>query len=226
MTETTFPNLFRPSLARRALLAALSVSAALLALTALPAFAKVVPAQLSESQKADLARVESYMNGIRTLKSDFMQVAPNGATAQGIVAIQRPGNMRIEYAPPSPHLIVTSGSFLVYVEKSLKQTSYIPLRSTLAGFLVREKIQLSGDVTVTAFENDKGAIRVTLAQTDERTAGALTLVFSDAPLQLRQWSVLDSQGQTTRISLLDPQFGVPVDPKLFGWERPRDWRKD
>lgn len=192
-----------------------------------PAFAaKAVPAQLSAEQKADLARVEAYMNGIRTLRSDFLQTAGNGATAQGFIAIQRPGKMRIEYAPPSPNLIVTNGSFLVYVEKALKQASYIPLDSSLAGFLVRETIKLSGDVTVTAFEKEKGAIRVTLAQTDEREAGQLTLVFSDAPLQLRQWNVVDSQGQTTRISLMDPQFGVPVDPKLFGWDRPKDWREN
>ncbi|MFN4283665.1 MAG: LolA family protein [Alphaproteobacteria bacterium] len=220
-----------PKLSRRALLAALLAGAALMTLPQPfaigPAFAaRAVPAQLNDAQKADLARVEAYLNGIRTLQSDFMQVAQNGATAQGTVAIRRPGNMRIEYAPPSPHLIVTSGSFLVYVEKALKQTSHIPLDSTLAGFLVREQIKLSGDVTVTAFEKDKGVIRVTLAQSDEREAGQLTLVFSDAPLQLRQWSVMDSQGQTTRISLMDPQFGVPVDPKLFGWERPKDWREN
>ena len=219
MTQTT-------SLSRRMLLIVLLASAAALALPAPLAFAaKAVPVALNDAQKADLARVEAYMNGIRTLKSDFMQVAQNGATAQGVVAIQRPGKMRIEYAPPSPHLIVTSGSFLVYVEKSLKQSSYIPLDSSLAGFLVRETIRLSGDVTVTAFEKDKGTIRVTLAQSDDREAGALTLLFSDAPLQLRQWSVMDSQGQTTRISLLDPQFGVPVDQKLFGWDRPKDWRE-
>ena len=219
MTQTT-------SLSRRMLLIVLLASAAALALPAPLAFAaKAVSVALNDAQKADLARVEAYMNGIRTLKSDFMQVAQNGATAQGVVAIQRPGKMRIEYAPPSPHLIVTSGSFLVYVEKSLKQSSYIPLDSSLAGFLVRETIRLSGDVTVTAFEKDKGTIRVTLAQSDDREAGALTLLFSDAPLQLRQWSVMDSQGQTTRISLLDPQFGVPVDQKLFGWDRPKDWRE-
>ena len=219
MTQTT-------SLSRRMLLIVLLASAAALALPAPLAFAaKAVSVALNDAQKADLARVEAYMNGIRTLKSDFMQVAQNGATAQGVVAIQRPGKMRIEYAPPSPHLIVTSGSFLVYVEKSLKQSSYIPLDSSLAGFLVRETIRLSGDVTVTAFEKDKGTIRVTLAQSGDREAGALTLLFSDAPLQLRQWSVMDSQGQTTRISLLDPQFGVPVDQKLFGWDRPKDWRE-
>ena len=215
------------NISRRALLIGLLTSAAAIALPAPFAFAaKAVPATLNAEQKADLARVEAYMNSIRTLRSDFLQTAGNGATAQGFVAIQRPGKMRIEYAPPSPHLIVTNGSFLVYVEKALKQASYIPLDSSLAGFLVRENIRLSGDVTVTALEKDKSAIRITLAQTNEREAGKLTLVFSDAPLQLRQWSVDDGHGQTTRISLMDPQFGAPVDPKLFGWNRPDDWREN
>lgn len=215
-----------PRLSRRALLGGLAAAALCACLPLSRAFAKAAPAKLSDAQKADLGRVEAYLNSIRTMKSDFMQVAESGATAQGVVAIQRPGKMRIEYAPPSPHLIVTSGSYLVYVEKALKQTSYIPLDSSLAGFLVREHIRLSGDVTVTGFNKDKGAIRVTLAQTDDPEAGRLTLVFSDAPLQLRQWSVIDGQGQTTRVSLMDPQFGVPVDPKLFGWEKPKDWEQE
>jgi hypothetical protein len=25
---------------------------------------------------------------------------------------------------------------------------------------------------------------------------------------------------------MDPQFGAPVDPKLFGWDRPKDWREN
>ncbi|HEY4134782.1 MAG TPA: outer membrane lipoprotein carrier protein LolA [Alphaproteobacteria bacterium] len=215
------------SSARRLMLAAMLALPAAVAALPMPAFAaNAVPAKLSDDQKADLARVEAYLNSIRTLRSDFLQVSNNGATAQGFVAMKRPGQLRIEYAPPSPNLIVTDGRFIVYVEKYLKQTSYIPLDSSLAGFLVRDTIKLSGDVTVTAFEKAKGAVRVTLSQTDQPENGALTLVFSDQPLQLRQWSVLDAQGQTTRVSLMDPQYGVPVDPKLFGFTRPKEWDED
>src|SRR3546814_1791629 len=101
--------------------------------------------------------------------------------------------MRIEYDPPVPHLIIATGNFLIYHEKKLNQTSYLPLSSSLAGFLVRDTIRLSGDVVVTAFEQQKGVVRVTLVKEDEADAGQLTLVFSDDPLQLRQWTVIDGQ---------------------------------
>lgn len=185
-----------------------------------------VPAALNDQQKATLARVESYLNSIRTLRARFLQVAENGASAEGDIMISRPGRMRIEYDPPSPHLIVANGSFLIYHEKKLNQTSYLPLSSSLAGFLVRDTIRLSGDVVVTGFEQQKGVVRVTLVKGDEADAGQLTLVLSDDPLQLRQWTVIDGQGSLTRISLVNPQFGVPLDKKLFVFDAPERERLD
>lgn len=207
--------------ARRAFLA--FISAALL--TAAPvasgfAASRAIPAKLTDEQKADVAKIETYLNSIRTLRAHFLQVADNGATDGGTVLISRPGRMRIDYDPPSPHLIIADGTFLIYHEKKLKQTSYLPLGSSLAGFLVRDTIRLSGDVTVTAFEHQKGVLRATLKKTDEPDAGELTLVFSDNPLQLRQWTVTDAQGGAIRITLVNPEFGVPLDRKLFVFDAP------
>jgi hypothetical protein len=36
-------------------------------------------AALSEQDKADVTRAESYLNGITTLKARFLQISPNGA---------------------------------------------------------------------------------------------------------------------------------------------------
>jgi outer membrane lipoprotein-sorting protein len=213
-------------LTRRAAL--LTVAAGLLIAPLGDAFAaaRIAPAKLDDRQTAELARVESYLNGIRTMRARFLQVADNGANAEGTVLISRPGLMRIEYDPPAPHLIVATGTFLIYHEKKLNQTSYIPLSSSLAGFLVREQIRLSGDVVVTGFEQDRGVLRVTLVKADEPEAGRLTLVFSDGPLQLRQWTVTDAQGTVTRISLINPEFGVPIDKKNFVFEAPDRERPD
>lgn len=223
-----FDILTRPT-RRAALVATLMIGAA--GLLAAPlggalAAARAVPAKLDDKQMAELARVESYLNSIRTLRARFLQVADDGSNAQGDVLISRPGLMRIEYDPPVPHLIVTTGSLLVYHEKKLNQTSYIPLSSSLAGFLVRDQIRLSGDVVVTDLQQQKGVIRVTLVKADEPQAGRLTLVFSDEPLQLRQWSVTDAQGAVTQITLVDPQFGVPLDKKLFAFDPPPRERLD
>lgn len=203
--------------------AVLALIAALLTTAPLaPGFAasRAIPAKLDDKQKAEVARVEAYLNSIRTLRAQFLQVDDNGAIDGGTVLLSRPGRMKIDYDPPSPHLIVANGTLLIYHEKRLNQTSYLPLGSSLAGFLVRENIKLSGDVTVTAFEQQKGVVRATVMKSDEPDAGQLTLVFSDNPLQLRQWTVTDGQGGTIRITLENPEFGVPLDRKLFVFDAP------
>lgn len=215
-----------PRRTRRAVLTVLASGLLVAGLAGGPSLAAPLPATLSEAQRAQVARVESYLNTIRTLRATFLQVAETGATAEGSLLLSRPGLMKIEYDPPSPHLIVSDGLFLIYHEKKLNQTSHIPLSSSLAGFLVRETIKLSGDVTLTAFEQDRGVLRLTLVKTDDAEAGRLTLVFSDEPLQLRQWTVSDGQGGTTRITLVNPEFGVPLDKALFAFTPPERRRAD
>jgi outer membrane lipoprotein-sorting protein len=212
-------------LTRRAALVALAASLLAAPLGSAFAATKAVPAQLDDKQKAELARVETYLNSIRTMRARFLQVADDGSHAEGDFLLSRPGLMRIEYDPPAPHLIVTTGSLLVYHEKKLNQTTYVPLSSSLAGFLVRDQIRLSGDVVVTGFQQQTGAIRVSLVKADEPNAGQLTLVFSDGPLQLRQWNITDAQGVVTRITLVNPEFGVPLDKKLFAFEPPPRHRR-
>jgi outer membrane lipoprotein-sorting protein len=217
---------FLTLLSRRALLISAAAAALAAPLAGALAARAPVPAKLNDQQKAALGRVESYLNSLRTVRARFLQVGENGGTAEGDFLISRPGLMRIDYDAPAPHLIVANGSFLIYHEKKLNQTSYLPLSRSLAGFLVRDSIRLSGDVTVTDFQQQKGAVRVTLVKVDDPDAGRLTLVFSDDPLQLRQWTVLDGQGSLTRITLINPEFGVPLDKKLFVFEAPERQRLD
>jgi outer membrane lipoprotein-sorting protein len=46
------------------------------------------------------------------------------------------------------------------------------------------------------------------------------MVFSDNPLALQQWSIVDQQRKTTTVSLYDERFGVALDPKLFVYQDP------
>jgi hypothetical protein len=93
--------------------------------------------------------------------------------------------------------------------------TFYPVASTPAWFLLRESIRMSGDVTVTRFERGPDALRVTAVQTKSPDNGAITLVFSDHPLQLVKWDVLDATQHATSIALSDPHEGVKLDPKLF-----------
>src|SRR5262249_37609976 len=107
-------KLLRPS--RREFLVAFA--AAPLVAT-VPAFAADPPPapSLSAADKADIARVEAYLNALRTMQAHFLQVAENGATAQGQFYLSRPGKLRLEYDPPVPILMISEGrDFLIHYD--------------------------------------------------------------------------------------------------------------
>lgn len=177
-------------------------------------------ARLSADDQADIKRIEAYLNGLGTLKSHFLQVSSNGAQAEGEVYVKRPGRMRIQYDPPTPIEIVATGTFLVYHDKDLEQVTWLGLDATPAGILLDETVRLSGKVTVLGLERDAATLRVTMAKSDDPTAGTLTLVFADKPLSLKKWTVIDAQGLLTSVALINPTFGVPLGKELFSFTDP------
>ncbi|MCC7275613.1 MAG: outer membrane lipoprotein carrier protein LolA [Alphaproteobacteria bacterium] len=191
--------------------------AALVMATAAPrdAGAQTGAATLTPEQRADMTRIESYLSGVRTLRARFVQVASNGAYAEGTFYLSRPGRLRFQYDPPTPLLIVADGSVVYSYDTGLKQTTQIPINLTPLWFLLRERIQFTGDVTVTRFERQGGVIRIALVQTKDPAAGSVELAFQAEPLALRQWSVTDAQGITTNIALTETRQDVALDRSLF-----------
>ncbi len=176
---------------------------------------------LTAANRTAVARIEAYLNSFATLKAHFLQIAQDGAQAEGTAYLSRPGHLRLQYDPPSPLLVVANGTFLIVYDKSMGNPSYIPLNSTPAGILVRRHIALDGkDLAITKISRNPGVISVTLVQTSDPGNGSLTLVFSTRPLQLRQWRVVDGEGKETTVSLYNVETGLPLKPKLFEFVDP------
>ena len=172
-------------------------------------------ATLTAEDRADIARIEAYLNKLGSVRARFIQTTSTGAFAEGRLYLRRPGKLRLDYAPPVKLQIFADGFWLIYVDGELEQANHVPLSATPARVLVAENIRLSGDITVTHIERTAQMIRLYLVQTEEPDAGALVLVFSDNPLTLRQWRVIDAQGISTRVSLVNPEFNVFIDNKVF-----------
>lgn len=208
---------------RRALLASGLLFPALPALAQPrpPAAPALRPATLSAQDRADIGRIEGYLNALRTMRSRFLQVAPDGQVTEGNAWIQRPGRMRFEYDPPSPLMLVAGSGNGLFYDKSLKQVSYFPLSSTPLGILLSENLKLAGEVTVSAVERLPGQVHVVLYRTASPGDGTLTLVFADGPLSLRQWMITDPQQRETTVSLFNVSVGGTFDQKLFDTADPR-----
>lgn len=170
--------------------------------------------------RADIARVEEYLNNLRTMRADFLQVTPSGDTLGGLFYLRRPGRLRFEYTAPKGNFVVADGTFIYFWDNKLKQQSQAPIGTTLASFILRESIRLSGDVTVTDITRGPGSLQLTMTLAKDPGAGQLTLFFVDNPLELRQWSVIDPQGLATQVSLINPRQGVTLDTNLFWFREP------
>ncbi len=172
-------------------------------------------AELSLDDQESVARVEAYLNEIKTLKARFLQINAEGQFARGTVMINRPGRARFEYDPPAQILVVADGTWLVFHDKELEETNRIPLYSTPISVILKEDVELKGDVTVTSVEKDGGILRINIIDTQEPDQGGLTLVFTQRPFELRKWLVTDAQGSTTSVAISEVEEGLSFKPELF-----------
>jgi len=131
----------------------------------------------------------------------------------------RPGRMRFEYDPPSSILLLADRFYVYFVDKQLAQMSKVGLKSTPAWFLLRDPITFD-DLVITRFERGASTLIVTVVEPTEPDNGSLTIVFSDQPLALLQWTIVDQQRKTTTVSISNAQFGVALDPQLFVYQDP------
>jgi outer membrane lipoprotein-sorting protein len=166
-------------------------------------------------QEAALDKVSVYLNSIHSLKSGFIQLGPDGQLDQGEFLLQKPGQMRFEYDPPSATLVVATGG-AVYVKNSrLNTVDRYSLSDTPLGLLLNDNVDLKTNSAVTGIDIRDDSLVVHARTSNNRQQGNITLVFSSPQIELRQWTVKDNQGGTTMVALHNPAIGVPLDATLF-----------
>ncbi|MDP9126901.1 MAG: outer membrane lipoprotein carrier protein LolA [Pseudomonadota bacterium] len=175
---------------------------------------------LSAQDHADISRIEAYLNGLKSMSADFMQIDDNGGVMRGSIAIQRPGKMRVTYSSPNKDFIVADGSSVHIWNDDLQEQTNIDQGTSLAEFILRDPIKLSGDVTITKFKRFPAKLELTLGQAADPASGTLTLIFEDHPLLLRQWRVVDAQGRTTGVNLENEQMDVSFKKSIFTFVPP------
>lgn len=179
---------------------------ALAALPALPALA----APLS------LAEISAYLNSIRTAESPFTQTNADGSRSKGVLFIQRPNRMRLEYAKPDKTLVLASGaSVAIFDPKSNQPPEQYPLRKTPLNLILAAEIDLGRAKMVVDHGEQDGMTTVTAQDPAHPEYGTIKLFFGRDPVALRQWIVTDGSGARTRVVLDGLSLGKSYKPALF-----------
>jgi outer membrane lipoprotein-sorting protein len=173
-------------------------------------------ATFDANQKAQAARVSSYLSSLQTLVGNFVQVAADGSKTKGDFYIQKPGKLRFEYEAPSPIAVIADGSSLAVRDKKLATQDIYPLSQTPLRFLLSDRIDLLKDTNVVSVTADDVFISVTIEEKQVMVGTSrLMLMIGAKDGQLKQWTVTDPQGYDTTVAVYNLDTSRKVDPALF-----------
>ena len=185
----------------------LACSAAALALTGVPAHA----AQIS------LDQLSRYLNALQTAEAGFTQINADGTISTGRVYIKRPGRARFEYDPPEEALVMAGGGQVAIFDgkSNLGRPEQYPLRRTPLSIILERNVDLARRDMVVGHTFDGTATTVVAQDPEHPEYGRIELNFTNNPVELRQWVVVDGSGARTTIILNDMQTGNELSASLF-----------
>jgi outer membrane lipoprotein-sorting protein len=143
-------------------------------------------ASFDANQKAQAAKVSSYLSSLNTLVGNFVQVGPDGTK--------------------------TKGDFYI---KLATQDIY-PLSQTPLRYLLSDRIDLMKDTNVVNVSADDQYITVTIEEKSAIIGTSrLMLMLGAKDNQLKQWTVTDPQGYDTTVAVYNLDTSKKLDPGLF-----------
>jgi outer membrane lipoprotein-sorting protein len=173
-------------------------------------------ATFDATQKAQAAKVSSYLSSLQTLVGNFVQVASDGSKTKGDFYIQKPGKLRFEYEPPSPIAVIADGSSVAVRDTKLATQDIYPLSQTPLRFLLSDRIDLLKDTNVVSVTADDVFISVIIEEKQALIGTSrLMLMVGAKDGQLKQWTVTDPQGYDTTVAVYNLDSSKKVDPGLF-----------
>ncbi len=198
------------------------------------AFALIAALFLSTNAQAqnteNIKKIETYLNNMQSMEAEFVQMSSNGGTAEGRLFIEKPNKIRMEYAAPTNVLIVGDGNYIVYNDTDLDQVTHIDYDDIPATLILAKDIKIDGKkIKVADFYQDSGTTSITLDYIEKGDLGPITLVFSNNPMELKQWKIVDPQSVEVTVSLYNIKKDGALDEKLFKFKdkksNPKNYKK-
>jgi outer membrane lipoprotein-sorting protein len=162
-----------------------------------------------------LVLAAAYLDSLTQAKAEFVQTDARGNVSRGELYLNRPGKARFEYQPPTSMIVVANGHSVTVYNPRLQTFDSYPLSSTPLALFLQKQVRLDGKVVITGVERSPGGFKLTARDAKHPGRGAISLTFSDEPMALKQWSIVDSQGARTTVQINDLRPASGLDPSLF-----------
>ena len=168
------------------------------------------------AEKISLDDLSTYMNNMVTVESTFNQVNENGSSLTGKMYLKRPGKIRFEYGPPNLGLvIVDGGQVAIFDPKSDKEPFRFPLSQTPLSIILEKNVNFKKGNMVLEHVSDGPSTVLSLQDPAHAEYGYIKLVFTNHPVQLRQWIIDNNSGNKSIVVVEDRSEGKKIPDILF-----------
>jgi outer membrane lipoprotein-sorting protein len=184
--------------------------------------AQTATAALSSTELALVDKATKYLQNLAEVEGRFEQTNPRGNIQTGDIFLKRPGKARFQYDAPSGLVVVSDGRNVSVWDSRLRTFDRTPLGATPLAFLLARLVRLDLDVVVfrVGRYDDGFYLSARSASGQTRTEGYITMVFADNPVALHGWTLVDGQGQATKVKIVNLERQT-IRPEMFVLDDPR-----
>ena len=160
-------------------------------------------------------KVKKYLNDLKTLSADFVQISNNGDIRKGKIYINIPGKLRISYEEPNDLLITSMGFWLVVQDRKLKQTNNYPLSKTPLHIFLNQKLNLDDSNHGMKFHEEDSVVTLKFLNDKKMVGTSFQLFFKTNPVQLKKWEITDELDNKTSVLFQNLKIGLQHSNLLF-----------
>ena len=163
-----------------------------------------------------LEKLTLYINNIKTLEANFEQVNNDNSVSTGSLLIKKPGKLRMQYEEPNDSVVLVSSGFVTIFDlksKAPPQTFLLektPFRVLLFSDLSLERVNMGVN-----YNSEESKTILTVKDLENQNEGYIEMTFTDNPIILEQWLLVNSMEEKIIVKLTNVSIGGNISNNLF-----------
>lgn len=150
--------------------------------------------------------VIDYFQSLKTFKASFLQYNNDGSVSAGVLYVNKPRYLRLEYNYPDQIIINVNGPFVTYYDKDLDQAMNIPATHSLIKVFRNNHRDFGSDLY---YKSGKAYISI---NTDDNSV--VIMKFGLEPIQIEGLNILQD-GYNVRVVFSNVGYNIPINNGIF-----------
>ena len=163
-----------------------------------------------------LEKLTLYINNIKTLEANFEQINNDNSVSTGSLFIKKPGKLRMKYEEPNESIVLVSSGFVTIIDpKSNAPPQNFALENSPFRVLLFSDLSLEMVNMGINYNSEKSKTILTVKDLENQNEGYIEMTFTDNPIVLEQWLLVNSMEEKIIVKLTNVSLGGNMSNSLF-----------